>query len=132
MPKTTRHRDSLTWRRMFLGPLEYQIVESIWELQRCTVHDLARAIPESRAYTTVLTTADRLFHKGILDRKKAGQQFLYSARMKREELDIHFARQLLKRLLLLPASTRRTVVRALREGLAEGRAEGSWKPNDPN
>jgi predicted transcriptional regulator len=104
---------------MGLGPLEWQLMESIWQLQPCSVHDMVRTIPGKLAYTTVMTTADRLFQKGILDRKKIDRKFLYSARMNRQQLDIHFARQLLTQVYRLPVTTRRTLLRTLQEGLNE-------------
>lgn len=125
MPKVTQHRDKSNWRKMFLGPLEYEVIESIWNLQACSVHDVLRAMPERRAYTTVMTTADRLFHKGILNRKKIDRKFLYSARMNRQQLDIYFGRQLLRQIRLLPVSTRRMVVMTLLKGLGEGVAQSS-------
>ena len=35
------------------------------------------------AYTTVMTTLDRLFKKGLLERRKSERAFLYSARLSR-------------------------------------------------
>jgi predicted transcriptional regulator len=39
-----------------------------------------------QAYTTVMTTMDRLFKKGILDRVAEGRAFRYSPRLTSEEL----------------------------------------------
>lgn len=113
------------WMRMGLGPLEWQVMEGIWQLGTCTVHDMVRTIPEKLAYTTVMTTADRLFQKGILNRKKVNRKFLYSARMNRQQLDVHFARRLLSQLCLLPMSTRSLLIEALREGLGRGTSRNS-------
>ena len=125
MSKVTHHKVRPTWRRMFLGPLEWQVMDSIWHLRTCSVHDVVRTIPERRAYTTVMTTVDRLFQKGILNRKKVDRKFLYSARMDPQQLDICFARQLLAQLRLLPMTTRRTVIVSLVEGLSKSGARSS-------
>jgi predicted transcriptional regulator len=37
------------------------------------------------AYTTVMTTLDRLFKKGLLDRRKEDRAFYYSAQFSRNE-----------------------------------------------
>jgi predicted transcriptional regulator len=37
------------------------------------------------AYTTIMTTLDRLYKKGLLDRHKSERAFLYSARHTRRE-----------------------------------------------
>ena len=129
MSKPAHRRRDPWWMRMGLGPLEWQLMESIWQLETCSVHDMVRTIPEKLAYTTVMTTADRLFRKGILNRKKANRKFLYSARMNRQQLDIHFALQLLSQLYLLPVSTRRTLVQTLQEGLGEGASRNSAIPD---
>jgi predicted transcriptional regulator len=117
------------WKRMGLGPLEWQLMESIWQLETCSVHDMVRTIPEKLAYTTVMTTADRLFRKGILKRKKVNRKFLYSTRMNRQQLDVHFARRLLSQLCLLPVSTRRVLIQTLQEGLGKGASRNSATPD---
>lgn len=60
-----------------LGPLEWRVLDALWlRAAPATVRDLAPGFPES-AYTTVMTTADRLFQKGLLAREKRGRQFVY-------------------------------------------------------
>ena len=120
MSKLAHRTQDPWWKRMGLGPLEWQLMESIWQLETCSVHDMVRTIPEKLAYTTVMTTADRLFRKGILKRKKVNRKFLYSAQMNRQQLDIHFARRLLSQVCLLPVSTRRILIQTLQEGLGKG------------
>jgi predicted transcriptional regulator len=115
--------------RMGLGPLEWQLMESIWQLETCSVHDMLRTIPEKLAYTTVMTTADRLFQKGILKRKKVNRKFLYSARMNRQQLDMHFARRLLSQLYLLPVSTRGILIQTLQQSLGKGASGNSATPD---
>lgn len=129
MSKLGHRRRDPWWIRMGLGPLEWQLMDSIWQLETCSVHDMVRTIPEKRAYTTVMTTADRLFRKGILTRKKVNRKFLYSARMNRQQLDIHFARRLLSQLCLLPVSTRRILIQTLQEGLGKGASRNSATPD---
>jgi predicted transcriptional regulator len=127
--KPSHRRRDPWWMRMGLGPLEWQLMESIWQLETCSVHDMVRTIPEKLAYTTVMTTADRLFRKGILKRKKVNRKFLYSTRMNRQQLDVHFARRLLSQLCLLPVSTRRVLIQTLQEGLGKGASRNSVTPD---
>jgi predicted transcriptional regulator len=112
-----RHEVAPTWMRMSLGPLEWQVMASVWQLKECSVHDVVRALPRKRAYTTVMTTIDRLYQKKILRRKKADRRFLYSARLDRQQVDEYFAQQLLGRLRSLPETTRKSVISCLVEGL---------------
>jgi predicted transcriptional regulator len=59
------------------------------------VRDLAPDFP-SAAYTTLMTTLDRLHRKGFLERDKAGRAFLYRAPWSREELEARAAGQTLR------------------------------------
>jgi predicted transcriptional regulator len=69
-----------------LGPLESRLLELLWA-QQCalTVRHLHLVFPEL-AYTTVMTTLDRLYRKGLLLRHKHGRAFAYEPRYPRERL----------------------------------------------
>ena len=60
-----------------LGPLEARIMRQVWTraiAPRFTVREMQRLLPEL-AYTTVMTTLNRLAEKGVLDVKPiAGQR----------------------------------------------------------
>jgi predicted transcriptional regulator len=69
-----------------LGPLETRLLELLWARRRpATVRHIRRAMPEL-AYTTIMTTLDRLYRKGLLLRDKDGRAFTYAARYTRAEL----------------------------------------------
>jgi len=63
-----------------LGPLERKILERVWSRKSFTVRALLTDGGVRLAYTTVMTTLDRLFKKGLLDRTEEGKAFRYSAR----------------------------------------------------
>jgi predicted transcriptional regulator len=63
-----------------LGPLERRIFEEVWSRKSLTVRELLADGNLRLAYTTVMTTLDRLFKKGLLDRAEEGRAFRYSAR----------------------------------------------------
>jgi len=74
-----------------LGPLELRVIEELWARRApTTVRDLVEAFP-GVAYTTLMTTADRLFRKGLLARERDGRAFRYHPRWSRAELDLHLA-----------------------------------------
>jgi predicted transcriptional regulator len=73
-----------------LGPLELRVLEEIWARGGATVRNLVDAFPGA-AYTTLMTTADRLFRKGLLLRDREGRAFRYRPRWSREELDLRLA-----------------------------------------
>src|SRR5689334_6838633 len=69
------------------GPLEWRVLESLWErTDHASVRDLQPLFPEI-AYTTLMTTLDRLFRKGVLSRVKRGRAFLYEPRLSRPEFE---------------------------------------------
>jgi predicted transcriptional regulator len=69
-----------------LGPLETRVLELLWSQGRpATVRDIRCALPDL-AYTTIMTTLDRLYRKRLLLRHKDGRAFAYAARYNRAEL----------------------------------------------
>jgi predicted transcriptional regulator len=74
------------YRGSGLGPLETRLLELLWT-QKCavTVRHLRLAFP-ARAYTTIMTTLDRLYRKGLVRRRLQGRAFAYEPRCARDEL----------------------------------------------
>jgi predicted transcriptional regulator len=70
-----------------LGPLERQVLQAVWERGTATVREVRQDGTIWQTYPTIMTTMDRLFKKGILDRVSDGRAFRYSARYTREELE---------------------------------------------
>jgi predicted transcriptional regulator len=68
-----------------LGSLESQLMERIWARGEISVRDLHAELAPRLAYTTIMTTLDRLFKKGMLDRRKVGKAFYYKARLSEKE-----------------------------------------------
>jgi predicted transcriptional regulator len=68
-----------------LGHLEFQVLEILWARGESNVRDVAEKLARPLAYTTVMTTLDRLFKKGLLERRKVERAFLYSPRLSRLE-----------------------------------------------
>jgi predicted transcriptional regulator len=68
------------------GPLEIRVLEALWARRRpVCVRDIQPDFP-AIAYTTLMTTLDRLFRKGTLKREKAGRAFFYSPNASRQQL----------------------------------------------
>lgn len=64
-----------------LGHLESTIMEILWRKGELSVKELAELIDRPLAYTTVMTTLDRLYKKGLLDRRKRDRAFFYSPKL---------------------------------------------------
>jgi predicted transcriptional regulator len=73
--------------RARLGTLERQVIEIVWAASEVTVRDVHTRFEGRVAYTTVMTTLDRLFRKGLLRRTKRARAFVYAALASRQELD---------------------------------------------
>jgi|SRR5258708_1581366 len=79
-----------------LGSLESQLMERIWnrgEIET-SVRDLHIEFASRLAYTTVMTTLDRLYKKGLLDRRKVGKAFYYAAALTEKEYGERMAEHL--------------------------------------
>jgi len=68
-----------------LGPLEIAVMEILWDRGESNVHDVIERLGRPLAYTTIMTTLDRLYKKGLLSRHKSERAFLYSTRQTRME-----------------------------------------------
>ncbi len=68
-----------------LGPLEAEIMEVLWTRCKCSVREVVQDLARPLAYTTVMTTLDRLFKKGLLARETCDRAFLYAPAVSREE-----------------------------------------------
>jgi predicted transcriptional regulator len=103
-----------------LGPLEREIMNVIWESDKCSVWDVVSRLPRKKAYTTVMTTLVRLHQKKFLNRKKHGDhggKFYYSARLSRPQLEETIARSFITRVLASSTPSREAVLTLLLESI---------------
>ena len=68
-----------------LGPLEAQLLQVLWQRGDATVRELVDDGAIEGAYTTVMTTLDRLHKKGLLNRVRDGRAFRYRPRQTEQE-----------------------------------------------
>lgn len=69
-----------------LGTLEERLMDLLWlETGPVAVRDVVRQLRGELAYTTVMTTLDRLYKKGLLTRQKEGNAFIYQPAMTRDQ-----------------------------------------------
>lgn len=83
-----------------IGPLEERVLELLWQHPAgLSVREAQEALPGDLAYTTVMTTLDRLFKKGLLARERHGRGYRYVAGTSREAFTASLLRRWLDRLL---------------------------------
>ena len=82
-----------------LGALEREVMTIVWKTGEVNVRGASEQLASPVAYTTVMTTMDRLFKKGLLARRKDGRAFLYRATVTEQELEGAVASELVTSLL---------------------------------
>jgi predicted transcriptional regulator len=88
-----------------LGPLEVSVMEILWSHGDSNVHDVTQRLGRPLAYTTVMTTLDRLYKKGLLRRRKADRAFFYSPRWSRAEWEQKRAGEFVEGFLAAPETS---------------------------
>ena len=68
-----------------LGDLETRIMELLWKESPLSVRMTCERLRGDQAYTTIMTTMDRLHKKRLLARKKDGNAFMYEPALDRAE-----------------------------------------------
>ncbi len=73
----------------------------VWQHPSATAREVCDRMKgaRERAYTTVMTTLDRLHRKGLLGRRKDGQAWRYEASMSKREFERALADQLATKIL---------------------------------
>lgn len=82
-----------------LGPLEQRLLGEVWARSNATVRELIDYAQLDMAYTTVMTTLDRLYKKGLLRRTEENRAFRYFPLVTKEELQRQAAGQVIQQLL---------------------------------
>ncbi|HEV2388525.1 MAG TPA: BlaI/MecI/CopY family transcriptional regulator [Candidatus Acidoferrales bacterium] len=105
--------------RSALGGLEISVMGVLWERGESSVRDVVERLSRPLAYTTVMTTLDRLFKKRLLDRRKAERAFLYSPRLSRREWERKRAGDLVAGFLAGPEPSRELLLSCLVEAVGQ-------------
>jgi predicted transcriptional regulator len=88
-----------------LGHLETCVMDVVWARGDSNVRDVAEKLTRPLAYTTVMTTLDRLFKKGLLERRKVERAFIYSPRLSRRDWERKCAGELMAGFLAGPKNS---------------------------
>jgi predicted transcriptional regulator len=81
-----------------LGRLEQEVLNVVCRIGESSARQVLKQMPHPLAYTTVMTTMARLYRKGLLSRRVSGKSFLYTSRLSSAQLELQFARDLLRAL----------------------------------
>ena len=102
-----------------LGKLERQVLNEAWQRDEVSVRDIYLAFDEKIAYTTLMTTLDRLYKKQLLHRRKVGRAFLYRATASRDEIEGAVTAELVDNLLARNADEPLPVLSSLVDAVSD-------------
>ena len=105
--------DAISSQRLQLGPLEIDVMEAMWQFGASNVRDVVGRLERKLAYTTVMTTLDRLFKKGLLYREMTDRAFVYSPKVTREDWDRRRAGEMMAGFLTGPEESRHLLLSCL-------------------
>jgi len=105
-----------------LGSLERQVMDVLWSSGSFVVRDVQARLARPIAYTTVMTTLDRLYKKGFITRTRTGRAFSYTAAQTREQVESAVAAGVLSGLLSQGSGAAMPILSNLVD--AVGREEG--------
>jgi predicted transcriptional regulator len=105
--------DLMSAQRVHLGPLEIDVMEAVWSFGAGNVRDVVGRLERKLAYTTVMTTLDRLFKKGLLAREMTDRAFVYSPRVTRDDWDRRRAGEMMAGFLAGPDGSREMLLSCL-------------------
>jgi predicted transcriptional regulator len=105
--------EAISSQRLQLGPLEIDVMEAMWQFGASNVRDVVGRLERKLAYTTVMTTLDRLFKKGLLYREMTDRAFVYSPKVTREDWDRRRAGEMMAGFLTGPEESRHLLLSCL-------------------
>jgi len=83
------------------------------------VRDVACNLDRKLAYTTVMTTLDRLFKKGLLQRQKSDRAYLYSPALSQQEWQQRRADAFVNNFLTGPRKSRQLLISCLLDAVVQ-------------
>ncbi len=102
-----------------LGKLEQDVLNEIWRREEVSVRDVYVAFGERIAYTTLMTTLDRLFKKKLLTRRKDGRAFVYLPAVSSAELEQGIREDVIDGLLGLGSASVQPVLACIVDAVSE-------------
>lgn len=102
-----------------LGRLEIVLMEMLWGRGRSSVREVFERLRRPLAYTTVMTTLERLFKKGFLEREKSGRAFFYVPRFSRQEWEQMKVDRMIAGYFCDPSASRELLISCLIDAVSQ-------------
>ena len=116
---TASHTADHSVLRLVLGPLETQVMEVLWACGECRAREVMQRMDRSLAYTTIMSTLDRLFRKNLVSRRLRDRAYIYSPLIGCQEWIDKVARDVVAKLLAGPQASREALVACLLEAAGD-------------
>lgn len=94
-------------------------MEILWRRRAGNVREVIERLPQPLAYTTVMTTLDRLYKKGLLERTKSERAFVYAPRLSRAQWARRRAGEFMASFLAGPRPARTQMISCLLQAVEE-------------
>jgi predicted transcriptional regulator len=94
-------------------------MDIVWQGGEFSVHTVQARLDRQAAYTTVMTTLDRLYKKGLVVRRREGRAFIYRAAIERHELEATMTTGLLDGMLSVGPGAARPFLSNLVEAVGD-------------
>lgn len=117
--KKPKHCKPLIPQAGLLGPLEISVMEVLWSRGKSNVREVVDNLERTLAYTTVMTTLDRLFKKGLLERQKLERAYIYSPALTRKEWEHKRAEEFVMDFVTGAKDARQTLVSCFLDVIVE-------------
>ncbi len=80
-----------------ISELEQVVMDIVWEMKGCSVRDVVEKLVSTRklAYTTVATILQRLYDKGMVERKENKQGYTYYPKLSKQSYSKKLAKSFL-------------------------------------
>jgi len=69
-----------------LGPRELDVLDQLWRHEELSARLLRERLTTDLSLNTVQSTLERLYQKGLVNRRKQGRAFIYNAAMSRSDI----------------------------------------------
>ncbi len=95
------------------------MLDALWVRGSATVRELIEGVCQNLAYTTVMTTLDRLFKKHLLVRRKCERAFWYAPRWTRREWEQKRAGDFVAGFMASPAASGDLLISSLVDAVGQ-------------
>lgn len=83
------------------GELELQVMDVLWQSEKSSISEVYKHINKERtiAYTTVATILQRLYDKGLVDRKAESNHYIYAPKLSKKDYSAKLVKSFISKLV---------------------------------